>query len=239
MKKWLIVAFLFSMGSMIGWLLEVIFRRFFSSANHERKWINPGFLAGPYLPLYGFSLCTIYFLSLIDVSFIHDAFLQETVLFVLMALSITAIEYIAGLIFIKGMHVKLWDYSHEKYNIKGIICLKFTVFWYILSALYYFLIHPGIIDSIEWLAGHLSFSFFIGMFYGVFIIDLCYSLNVLKHIKQYAKEKDVIVFYDQLRAHIDEIRSNFHEKRRFIFTFKLDHSTFKESLQHFINEITK
>ena len=31
-----------------------------------------------------------------------------------MALSVTLIEYFAGLIFIKGMHVKLWDYSDEK-----------------------------------------------------------------------------------------------------------------------------
>ena len=52
------------------------------------------------------------------------------------------IEYFAGLIFIKGMHVKLWDYSDEKFNIQGIICPKFTFFWYLLSAIYYFLIHP-------------------------------------------------------------------------------------------------
>ena len=47
-----------------------------------------------------------------------------------MALSGTLIEYFAGLIFIKGMHVKLWDNSDEKFNIQGIICPKFTFFWY-------------------------------------------------------------------------------------------------------------
>lgn len=239
MKKWLIIALLFSMGSVVGWFIELIFRRFFSAANPQRKWINPGFLAGPYLPLYGLSLCTIYFLSLIDVSFIQNSLLQDIVLFVFIALSITGIEYIAGLIFIKGMHVELWDYSNEKFNIKGIICLKFTFFWYILSALYYFLLHPKIIHSIEWLAGHLAFSFFIGVFYGIFIIDLCYSLNILKYIREFAQEKEVIVHYEQLRAHINERRSIFHEKQRFIFTLKLDHSTLKESLQNFINEIKK
>ncbi|MGN0035225.1 MAG: hypothetical protein ACI364_05820 [Coriobacteriales bacterium] len=34
--------------------MELFFRRFISSNNPQRKWINPGFLAGPYLPLYGF-----------------------------------------------------------------------------------------------------------------------------------------------------------------------------------------
>lgn len=60
MKEWLILAFIFFIGSLAGWLLELIFRRFFSKANPSRKWINPGFLVGPYLPLYGFSLCVVY-----------------------------------------------------------------------------------------------------------------------------------------------------------------------------------
>ena len=56
MNQVLIFAFLFFIGSCLGWCMEVFFRRFFSRANPERKWINPGFLAGPYLPLYGFGL---------------------------------------------------------------------------------------------------------------------------------------------------------------------------------------
>ena len=45
-----------------------------------------------------------------------------------MALSVTLIEYFAGLIFIKGMHGKALGYSDEKFNIQGIICPKFTFF---------------------------------------------------------------------------------------------------------------
>ena len=42
MNLFLTIAFLFFIGSMAGWVIEVVFRRFFSSANPERKWINPG-----------------------------------------------------------------------------------------------------------------------------------------------------------------------------------------------------
>ena len=66
MNLFLTIAFLFFIGSMAGWVIEVVFRRFFSSANPERKWINPGFLSGPYLPLYGFSLCVLFLLSLLE-----------------------------------------------------------------------------------------------------------------------------------------------------------------------------
>ena len=139
------------------------FRTYFPSLFFQSKSFKEmdqsWFLVGPYLPLYGFSLCVVYLLAHIDVSFIHEVYLRKTVLFLLMALSVTLIEYFAGLIFIKGMHVKLWDYSDEKFNIQGIICPKFTFFWYLLSAIYYFLIHPNIIHSIEWLAGNLWFSF--------------------------------------------------------------------------------
>ena len=45
MNQVLIFAFLFFIGSCLGWCMEVFFRRFFSRANPERKWINPGFLA--------------------------------------------------------------------------------------------------------------------------------------------------------------------------------------------------
>lgn len=134
----LVLAFLFFAGSLIGWGIELLWRRFFSANNPERKWINPGFLTGPYLPLYGFSLIILFTLSFIDVSFIKDEILQKTVLFILMALCITFFEFIAGLIFIKGMKIKLWDYSNCRGNIMGIICPKYTFFWWLLSGIYYF-----------------------------------------------------------------------------------------------------
>lgn len=60
MSMFLTLAFLFFVGSVAGWVLELFFRRFLSDANPERKWINPGFCTGPYLPLYGVGLCVLY-----------------------------------------------------------------------------------------------------------------------------------------------------------------------------------
>ena len=129
MNIFLTLAFLFYIGSLVGWGIEVIFRRFFSSANPQRRWINPGFLTGPYLPLYGFSLCVLYLLAQMEgVLPIQNLFVRKLMLFALMALVVTGVEYITGLIFIKGLHTKLWDYSTQWGNIGGIICPKFTFF---------------------------------------------------------------------------------------------------------------
>ena len=77
MSVFLKLAYLFFIGSVCGWCLEVLFRRFFSRANPERKWINPGFCTGPYLPLYGFGLCLLYLIaSLENQSYIQDPLLN-------------------------------------------------------------------------------------------------------------------------------------------------------------------
>ena len=163
MNTLLTLAFLFAVGSFLGWCLEVVFRHFVT-----HKWINPGFLIGPYLPLYGFSLCMLYALARLEPYIpIQNYILKKLVLFVIMAICITAIEYIAGLIFIKGMNIKLWDYSDRWGNVQGIICPLFSFFWLLLSATYYFFIHPYILNSLDWLAQNFLRNFCIG--FGLFV----------------------------------------------------------------------
>lgn len=242
MNLFLELAFLFFMGSVSGWVLEVLFRRFISSANPERKWINPGFCAGPYLPLYGVGLCFLYLIAGLERwSIIEDPFWNKILLFVSMAVCMTVIEYIAGILALKVTKVRLWDYTKEWGNIQGIICPKFSLIWAILGALYYFLIHPHILDAIHWLSQNLAFSFVIGLFFGVFIIDVAHSVQLVAKLKAFAEENNVVVKYETLKAnirknyeanaqkyhffrplhterpiseHLKEMRSAFEEKRK-------------------------
>ena len=224
MGLFLVIAFIFFIGSLVGWLIELLYRKFISKANPERKWINPGFLVGPYLPLYGFGLTAMYILAQIDVSFIENDTIQKLILFILMSMVMTIIEYIAGIIFIKGMKVKLWDYTNEWHNIQGIICPKFSFYWAVLSAIYYFLIHPHITSSIYWLTKHLEFSFVIGFFYGIFLIDVCYSMQILVKVKKFANDHDIIVKYQELKRSIRIFKEEYEEKKSFMFAFKSEHS---------------
>ncbi len=221
MNIFLILSFLFLMGSCLGWGMEVIFRRFFSRANPERKWINPGFLTGPYLPIYGFGLCLLYLLASLErLAPFSWQTANKILLFLLMALCMTAIEYIAGILFIQGMHVKLWDYSHEKYNYKGIICLKFSLIWAFLGAIYYFCIHPYVLHALEWLSQNLAFSFFIGLMMGFLLVDFFYSANILSKIRMAAKESGIIVKYEGFKAYIQEERIKRKERMRFLLAFR-------------------
>ncbi|MCD7889321.1 MAG: putative ABC transporter permease [Oscillospiraceae bacterium] len=199
----LILAYLFFIGSVLGWVMELFFRKFFSKANPEHRWINPGFCTGPYLPLYGTGLCVLYLLASLEeyLPFESDV-VNKIILFFLMALMMTVIEFIAGFISLKVSKVRLWDYTGELGNIMGIICPKFSLFWAILGGVYYFFIHPYIKESLAWLSRNLAFSFFIGLFFGVFIVDMANSAQLLVKLKHFAEENEVILRYENIKAQI-------------------------------------
>lgn len=221
MGTFLTLAFLFFIGSIFGWFLELFFRRFFSASNPERKWINPGFCTGPYIPLYGFGLCILYLLASIDkYDITGNNIIDKALLFIAMAVCTTVIEYIAGIICIKFMKVRLWDYSDMWGNINGIICPLFSVAWAVLGAIYYFAIHPYILDALHWLSENLAFSFVVGMFYGVFIIDVSKSMQLVTKIKKFAHENDIEVKYENLKSHIRKIHDETKEKYYFFSPFR-------------------
>lgn len=217
------LTFLFFIGSVAGWCLEVLFRRFVSRANPERKWINPGFCIGPYLPLYGLGLCILYLIaSLENFHLIQNPFWNKAILFLAMAIGMTVIEYIAGILALKIMKVRLWDYSAEWKNLQGIVCPKFSAIWCVLGAAYYFLIHPHILEAIEWLSQNLAFSFVIGLFFGIFIVDIAHSFQLVARLKRYAEENNVVVKYETIKANIRSHYEATAQKYRFFRPFHTD-----------------
>ncbi|MBR0208046.1 MAG: putative ABC transporter permease [Oscillospiraceae bacterium] len=221
MSLFLTLAYLFFIGSVFGWVLELFFRRFFSTSNPERKWINPGFCTGPYLPIYGSGLCVLYLLaSLGDRWSAGSSAPGRLLLFALMALSMTAIEYFAGLALLKWAKLRLWDYSDCRGNVRGLICPRFSFYWAVLGALYYFLVHPHVLRALDWLAHNLTFSFVIGWFFGVFTLDVAYSAHLAAHLKAFAEENQVVVRYEALKAHIQSAQKAAQRRVHFFFSLR-------------------
>ena len=218
---------------MIGWGLEVVYRRYFS----QKRWVNPGFLTGPCLPIYGFSLCTLYLMTRLEHNIpVSEKWLEKTILFVLMALAITALEYLVGTIMSSAFHIRLWDYSECKWNIKGMICPQYSFYWMILSAVYYFLIHPHTLDALEWLSNNLAFSFGIGFFYGIFVIDVVYSGHVMNYIRRFADENEIVIRLEALRK---EIQEGFEKRRpRFLLSLKPEKPLY-DMLEEYKNKLIK
>lgn len=217
----LVLAYLFFIGSMTGWIIEALFRHRFSSDNPEHKWVNPGFCTGPYLPIYGFGLCTLFMLAYFgQVNHLTDSVSSMVVMFIIMAIMMTLIEYVAGIYCLKVLKVKLWDYSDCFGNIQGVICPLFSFFWAILSAFYYFLIHQHVLNGLIWLSNNLSFSFFIGMFFGVFTIDVIHSANIIIKVKKFAEEHQIEIELEKLKLRMVEAAEERKEKYSHLLPYK-------------------
>lgn len=221
MSIFLTLAYLFFIGSVLGWVLELLYRNL---TQRNRKWVNPGFCTGPYLPIYGFGLCVLYLLaSLEQYSPTDIPFWNKAVLFFAMAVGMTLIEYVAGVFCLKYLKVRLWDYSDLWGNFQGIICPLFSFFWAILGAVYYFLIHPYILDALAWLSRNLAFSFFIGMFFGVFVIDVVNSCQLIVKMKKFAEEYAIVLRYEGIKDHIRNAQLKASAKIHFFSPFRSDH----------------
>ena len=223
MKTFITLCLLFIVGGTCGWAIELFFRRFV-----HKKWVNPGFLAGPCLPLYGTGVVFLYIICSLDYSFIANEVWRAVFVITLITVVMTLVEYVTGLIFIVGLKVKLWDYSKRPGNIQGIICPLFTFFWGVIGAAYCLFVHPLLMKAVAWITLNEIYSFFIGMYYGVLVIDIFYSFNVVNKIRAWAKEKNVTVKLEEFRLSVKLKAEQIKQKTNFLLSFKTKNSLNEE-----------
>ena len=237
MNIFLLLAFLFYIGSTLGWIAELLFRRF-KLSNKDHCWVNPGFLIGPYLPLYGFGLDILFLCSLLKKHIPPLPLgVEILVVFIFLSVLMTLLELIAGEIFIVGFKVKLWDYTTRKWNYKGIICPLFSVIWGVVGLIYTYFIHAYITKAIMWFSNNLAFSFVVGLFFGVFIVDVCYSLKLTTKIRKFAKESRIVVLYEDFKqsVRIKEMQAR-GRRARFLLSIVPRIKSLKDYVEEWKNE---
>lgn len=237
MEIFVTIVTLFVIGSTCGYVIELFWRRFVS----QHHWVNPGFLVGPYLPIYGFGTVALYGINyLIDfIPFPEDLlWLKILSSILIVGVSLTLVEFIAGLIFIKGLKIKLWDYSNMKGNIMGIICPLYSLFWLVIGALYYFLLNKPLTDFVNLLASYPIYYFFIGMILGMILVDFAYSIHLASLLSKFAKENKVIVSFEKFKEFAKEknevVKGKFKNKIKKPFFFR--YANMKELIENYKNK---
>lgn len=94
----------------------------------QGKWVNRGFMRGPFLPIYGSGAVVVLIFTLP----FRTAALK--VFFVGMA-SATVLEYFTGVAMERLFHVRYWDYSSHPLNLNGHICVLSSLAWGVFSVL--------------------------------------------------------------------------------------------------------
>ena len=127
----------FFLYSFFGWLCECIY-----CSIPAHTFINRGFLAGPYCPIYG---C-----GALAVLHILDPFGFSIPLMFVMGIVVTsALEYVTSWGMEVLFHTKWWDYSSYPFNIHGRVCLKNSLLFGCMVLVVYYLIHPAIQEFVH------------------------------------------------------------------------------------------
>ncbi|MBR7182144.1 MAG: putative ABC transporter permease [Clostridia bacterium] len=187
--------FLFCLCATAGWILEFVYRGI-----RHRKVINPGFLTGCCLPLYGAGGCILYFLSEMKLRALPYEWMRHAVILLLGALVMTLIELIGGFIALKIFRVRLWDYSGEWANLHGLICPKFSLFWTLICALFHFGIYPFLHEIAVQVVEQPLMILALGTYTGIFLVDLFQSLRLMQRLKDYAKQLRTHIHLDHIKA---------------------------------------
>lgn len=68
----------------------------------------------------------------------------------------------------------------------------------------------------DWLSQNLAFSFFIGLFFGFFILDVVNSANLTAKLRRFAAENDVVVRFEAVKESIRKRKEAARQKYRFL-----------------------
>ena len=197
--------FIFALFSIIGWILELVYRSFTT-----KKLVNPGFMSGCVVPLYGMGAIIANFICILISKVNINSKLM--LVFIGSIIFLTLLEFICGFILLKYFHLRLWDYREFKINYKGYICLNFSLIWGLGGVLYYLFIY-SYINSISLIFISTNIGIFIlGIFLGMFIIDLSMSIKLLNRFTKYANELKENINIEKIKL---EARINVQKKKFF------------------------
>lgn len=190
------LVWIFIIYAFIGWCVEVAY-----AALDTGKFVNRGFLNGPYCPIYG---CGV----VIVVAALTPLEDNLIILFLGSMLLTTLLEYLTGFILEKVFHNKWWDYSNIPFNIQGYVCLKFSILWGLACTFVMKVFHPIIYKFITTIPFVLGVVLLVILMIG-FFIDLGATVSTILKLNKR------LILLDEMaqKLHIlsDEIGENIYE----------------------------
>ena len=169
---------LFFIYAILGWIIETTL-----VSIEKRKFVNRGFLIGPYCPIYGFGGLAI---TILLKNYIKD----PIVLFLMAVIICGTLEYFTSYIMEKIFKARWWDYSAKKYNINGRICLETVVPFGILGCLVMYVLNPITFKYLNMLSNSML-NIISAICFTIFITDNIVSYNVISSFTKTVKTINV------------------------------------------------
>jgi len=200
--------------SFLGWVWETTYCSI--TAKH---FINRGFLNGPVIPIYGFGAVLVMFavnafgsLALPTPAVAFNLINILVVFFGGMLLA-TILEYTVSVILELFFHIKLWDYSKNKFNFQGRICLKCSLFFGLLSVLFIMVIEPLTTHTTTQIPD-MVINIAAGIIGVILAIDIIITVSSLLKLNErlHAAEEVINARVDSTLVEAAKIRDTLHDK---------------------------
>lgn len=190
----------FVIYSFIGWCVEVVFH-----AMKAHRLVNRGFLNGPVCPVYGFGVVLVF----AAVHLIVDGSggsLQDISLIMLYPIGViltTSVELLGGYMLDKTFHARWWNYSNEKFNFRGYICLKFSLLWGLGVVFLVKFAHPFIdratVQFLPYIVGIWIILVLIIAYFADFVVSVLIMLKFNHSLEELDQiQKDMRIVSDQI-----------------------------------------
>ena len=161
---------LFIVYSIGGWIMEVTCKSI-----EAKRFVNRGFLIGPYCPIYGWGAIII---TILLQKYTDD----WIVLFAMSIITCGILEYVTSYVMEKLFHARWWDYSRRKYNINGRVCLETLIPFGILGLVVMYVTNPFILSQLTKIPENILniIAIIIAI---IFFIDISISTKVVSNVR--------------------------------------------------------
>lgn len=165
---------LFMIYAILGWCMEVTCKLI-----QYKRFINRGFLIGPYCPIYGYGAILI--------TFLLKKYTNDPIALFFMAIIICGtLEYLTSYFMEKIFKARWWDYSQKKFNINGRVCLNTIIPFGLLGLFIMYVSNPFFISKIEMLP-QMWLSILFWVLLAIYIVDNIVSGIVIRYVKKTEK----------------------------------------------------
>ncbi len=188
------IFFLFLIYSFCGWIIEVI-----GEVIKSKKFVNRGFLIGPICPVYGSGAILI---TIILSRYLND----YLAIFGLSVIICGTLEYFTSYLLEKLFNARWWDYSNERFNIKGRICLDNLILFGIAGIVIISFINPLLNSILDLIPNNIR-SILFGTLTIILFIDIIMSLSIISKIRSISFNVS-----NQLKDNTEEISKKVREK---------------------------
>ena len=170
-----------------GWVFESTY-----VSIREKRPVNRGFLRLPLLPLYGTGAVMMLWVSL---PFRDSLFL----VYISGVIAATALEYVTGWTMERLFKMKYWDYSNQRFNVNGYICLSSSLVWGLLTIFLTEVLHPPVSDLVLALPVSLDIA-------GVILISILFAADTVQSVKDALDLGRALEAMTGIRAELDDVQ---------------------------------